>query len=179
MRLTGILFFCTLLLFLPANSQGSDVEFDRVNGSDLIMGIGARAIGMGGAFVAVSDDATAIFWNPAGLTRLPGSQLHLSAYVPSDFSAAAIIYRPDAAALKKYRFTVGLGLINRLDFKGDSGEGTWEGFPSHLLDLAMIDVGDDFSGSVESKTRDVRLSLSMVPGNLRDLSVGVSLIHIS
>lgn len=27
---------------------------------------GARATGMGGAFVAVSDDATAVFWNPAG-----------------------------------------------------------------------------------------------------------------
>jgi hypothetical protein len=27
---------------------------------------GARATGMGGAFVAVSDDATAVFWNPSG-----------------------------------------------------------------------------------------------------------------
>jgi hypothetical protein len=29
--------------------------------------IGVRALGMGGAFVAVADDATAIWWNPAGL----------------------------------------------------------------------------------------------------------------
>lgn len=29
--------------------------------------IGARGIGMGGAFSAVADDATAIYWNPAGL----------------------------------------------------------------------------------------------------------------
>jgi len=29
--------------------------------------IGARALGMGGAFVAVADDATAVHWNPAGL----------------------------------------------------------------------------------------------------------------
>lgn len=28
---------------------------------------GTRAAGMGGAFVAVADDATAIYWNPAGL----------------------------------------------------------------------------------------------------------------
>ena len=28
---------------------------------------GIRAQGMGGAFVAVSDDATATWWNPAGL----------------------------------------------------------------------------------------------------------------
>lgn len=28
--------------------------------------VGVRAMGMGGAFVAVADDATAIYWNPAG-----------------------------------------------------------------------------------------------------------------
>jgi len=30
---------------------------------------GARALGMGGAFVAVADDGTAVFWNPAGLIK--------------------------------------------------------------------------------------------------------------
>jgi hypothetical protein len=29
--------------------------------------VGTRALGMGGAFVAVADDATAVYWNPAGL----------------------------------------------------------------------------------------------------------------
>jgi hypothetical protein len=29
--------------------------------------VGTRALGMAGAFVAVADDATAVFWNPAGL----------------------------------------------------------------------------------------------------------------
>ncbi|MEO6223141.1 MAG: hypothetical protein ABIP90_07805, partial [Vicinamibacterales bacterium] len=29
--------------------------------------IGSRALGMGGAFVAVADDPSAVFWNPAGL----------------------------------------------------------------------------------------------------------------
>src|SRR4029453_12586360 len=30
-------------------------------------GIGVRAEGMGGAFVAVADDASAVYWNPAGI----------------------------------------------------------------------------------------------------------------
>ncbi len=30
-------------------------------------GVGTRAEGMGGAFVAVADDATAVYWNPAGI----------------------------------------------------------------------------------------------------------------
>src|SRR5687768_14058729 len=29
--------------------------------------VGSRALGMGGAFVAVADDPSAAFWNPAGL----------------------------------------------------------------------------------------------------------------
>ena len=29
--------------------------------------LGTRAAGLGGAFVAVADDASAIYWNPAGL----------------------------------------------------------------------------------------------------------------
>src|SRR5438477_7409975 len=32
--------------------------------------IGERAQGMGGAFVAVADDASAIYWNPAGLSNV-------------------------------------------------------------------------------------------------------------
>jgi len=35
-----------------------------------IEGTGARALGMGGAFIAVADDATAASWNPAGLAQL-------------------------------------------------------------------------------------------------------------
>ncbi len=40
------------------------------------IGIGTRAIGMGGAFVAMANDPSAIYWNPAGLSRIE----KLSAY---------------------------------------------------------------------------------------------------
>jgi len=36
----------------------------------LTMPVGPRALGMGGAFVSVADDATAMFWNVAGIARL-------------------------------------------------------------------------------------------------------------
>ena len=32
--------------------------------------VGARALGMGGAFVAVANDASAMYWNPAGIAQL-------------------------------------------------------------------------------------------------------------
>ena len=38
-------------------------------------GIGARALAMGGAFVAVANDATAAYWNPAGLAGLTDTRL--------------------------------------------------------------------------------------------------------
>jgi len=38
-------------------------------------GIGARALAMGGAFVAVANDATAVVWNPAGLAQLNDTRL--------------------------------------------------------------------------------------------------------
>ncbi len=43
----------------------------------LLISPGARASGMGESFVAIADDATAIFWNPAGLAFLEGRELVL------------------------------------------------------------------------------------------------------
>lgn len=36
---------------------------------------GARATSMGSAFVAVADDPSTIFWNPAGIARIPGGSV--------------------------------------------------------------------------------------------------------
>ncbi len=33
-------------------------------------GVGARALGMGSSFVSIADDATATYWNPAGLVQI-------------------------------------------------------------------------------------------------------------
>ena len=48
---------------VPASAQSFEV-------------LGTRAAGMGGAFVAVADDASAVYWNPAGLA-LGGSYFSL------------------------------------------------------------------------------------------------------
>src|SRR5690349_5208750 len=58
---------------IPAVAQTPNFEdefaYPNVRFS-LATGSGARALGMGGAFIARPDDATAATWNPAGLSYL-------------------------------------------------------------------------------------------------------------
>jgi hypothetical protein len=44
--------------------------------------IGARGVAMGRSFVAVADDASAIYWNPAGLATLRRPEVHLTHHRP-------------------------------------------------------------------------------------------------
>jgi hypothetical protein len=53
-----------VVLAAPAGATKYAGEFLKIQ-------VGARALGMGGAFTAVSDDATAPYWNPAGMVYLP------------------------------------------------------------------------------------------------------------
>ncbi len=46
----------------------SQVAAKKFAGEFMAMGGGARAMGMGGAFVAVADDASTLYWNPAGIS---------------------------------------------------------------------------------------------------------------
>ena len=41
----------------------------------LLISPGARSAGMGEAFVALADDATAVYWNPAGLAFQTGREI--------------------------------------------------------------------------------------------------------
>jgi tetratricopeptide (TPR) repeat protein len=62
----------TLLLFLvsslPLYSQ-SDGNYGTT--MNISYGAGARAMGLGRAYVSIANDATAMFWNPAGLELVP------------------------------------------------------------------------------------------------------------
>ena len=43
--------------------------------ASLKLGVGARAMGMASAYVALADDPTATYWNPAGLASMKGAQV--------------------------------------------------------------------------------------------------------
>jgi hypothetical protein len=64
----------------PSPSPDTDPrqdEFDFQGRSSIVRGSGARALGMGGAFLARPDDATAASWNPAGLSYLRRPELSI------------------------------------------------------------------------------------------------------
>ena len=58
-----ITFFCALVL---RGQFGGNTKVGTTVAQFLKIPVGARAQGMGSAFVAVANDATAIYWNPAG-----------------------------------------------------------------------------------------------------------------
>jgi len=60
-----------ILILLVVLTTAASAHADKYAGEFLKIPVGARAVGMGGAFVAVADDATAPWWNPAGLVYLP------------------------------------------------------------------------------------------------------------
>ena len=61
---------CFLLLLTANNFAWSQQKPPNIKSIPLPTGSGARALGQGGAFIAVADDATAASWNPAGLIQL-------------------------------------------------------------------------------------------------------------
>lgn len=80
-----------LLLWPSAARAGllSSSERGTTSANFLKLGPGARALAMGEAYSAVADDATALYWNPAGLTLIPARQFSAAfmhaAYVASSF----------------------------------------------------------------------------------------------
>lgn len=70
----------TLVTFLTmlGNASAADVTIVPFDGSPIPIGAGARALGMGGAFTAVADDATANTWNPAGMAQLERPELSIN-----------------------------------------------------------------------------------------------------
>src|SRR6185503_1785693 len=57
------------LVFYPSAGRAENQTGGQA-GSFLAYGVGGRALAMGGAYYAISDDASAAYWNPAGLAQL-------------------------------------------------------------------------------------------------------------
>jgi hypothetical protein len=67
--LTTVCLTAVLIVVLVTSSGAT-----KLAGEFLATGFGAKALGMGGAFVSIADDASAVYWNPAGLYQLERRQ---------------------------------------------------------------------------------------------------------
>ena len=74
--------FLAVLLFIPQVGTAEPLTRMEIPSSPNPVGSGARALGMGGAFIAIADDATAASWNPGGLVQLEKPEVSVvGAYV--------------------------------------------------------------------------------------------------
>jgi opacity protein-like surface antigen len=68
-----IIYLLAILFLLsiqsPAQVGGNVANVATTAAPFLEIGVGARAIGMGGAFVATANDVSALYWNPSGIAR--------------------------------------------------------------------------------------------------------------
>lgn len=70
------IFLCILHLYIQLNPAFASDRIE-IPSSPNPVGSGARALGMGGAFIAIADDATAASWNPGGLIQLERPEISL------------------------------------------------------------------------------------------------------
>jgi hypothetical protein len=87
--------------FLTFLTTSYSQEIAKYAGEFMALGVGGRALGMGGTFVAVANDVTSGYYNPAGLGNLNYPQLalmhseHFGNLANYDYGAVAIPFQND------------------------------------------------------------------------------------
>jgi hypothetical protein len=127
-------------------------------------GIGARALAMGGAFVAVCDDATAMVWNPAGLALLDDTRL---AGMSTDVYGLGITHQFVGATTSFANLGIGLGW-ERASIDGQSVA------VGGALGGAFTWVENAIIGSLATNVMDVAMAGANVKYYMADSGLGDS-----
>jgi len=172
MRFTLSIILIISLMGLPGLASSHDTgttafAFLKLNG-------GVRAAGMGEAFVAVADDASAVYWNPAGLTQI--ESMEFSTMYTSWF--AGISYTT-LTAVRPFGFPHFGGMSLNLLSVGEIKEttlnypaGTGDAFSPSAYTLSLSyarKISQIFSLGVNAKVLNESIHDSTVSGYALDL----------
>ena len=139
------LFAIQILLFfiyIPLHAQTGD---GGLPGEFLRYGVGARALGLGRAFTAMANDASAIYWNPAGLIgvqRKEFSTMYSNLYYDSRYTYMAFAM-PRTFLGANNAFGFGWVNLTMADFDQRDEHN------QHLGDFDMYEQAFIFSGARE------------------------------
>src|SRR5262245_36413698 len=146
-----------LLGVLAPGIAGAADVFEKVgtfDGQFLKIQVGARPAGMGGAFVAVADDPTAVFWNAAGLARIDPEKSELQfnhASWPADlrFEQIAYIFHvkriPGAFGVSVRSLSMD-PMVETTAYQPDPNQGT-----GNTFDAGMMTAGVTYARSFTDK----------------------------
>ncbi len=124
MRIPLAAVLCALLA-LPAGAADFGRAAIGTAGSEfLLLDTSARGIAMGGAYSAAVDDASSIYWNPAGLARVPrfsATVLHSQYMADITYNAGAVAGRiNDSSVIAAGVRYLDFGTIGRTDINGNT-----------------------------------------------------------
>lgn len=74
MRKIKIIYILVLVMLLPLQAADRITNVGTTSASFVEVGVGSRAISMGGAYVGVADDVSSLYWNPGGLGRISSGE---------------------------------------------------------------------------------------------------------
>ncbi len=130
-RAIGIILGCIIAAVLLGGSIHAAGDAGRE--SQFTLGSGVRALGMGGGFVGLSDDASAVFWNQAALSGLDGQEInlmHVTLFEGSIYDVMTYVYpNPKLGGFGFSFMRLGTGHIVRRQDWNDMGEfsySTWQ-----------------------------------------------------
>lgn len=107
LKLSGYILLSLILSFSFPAIQIANAKGPSTSGAVILKQTsGARALGMGEAFVALADDVNCLYWNPAGLTQIRNhevSMMYLDGLVDSWFGFVVYAYPLGAKGRKRRR----------------------------------------------------------------------------
>lgn len=97
------------ICLILALTSAARAQTGHYAGDPLLIGAGARALGMGSAYVALGADATAVYWNPAGLAHVsPKREIHLQ---HAEQFGGSVNHDVFAARVPIFKGGMGVGLV--------------------------------------------------------------------